>query len=255
MYKRQVCNHNKRDDHLPAGFSTIVDNNIIQPTGGIIYYHIMNFTPDLPKHKTVLSIQKAFDLIAEQMYPIQFKPTKDVKAAHIHIRFKNNDDPILPIKFDKGTLAYAFAPSGHALASTVWFNDALNWGDLNKPKYINLLKVAVHEFLHALNVGHTNTEEYKNDIMQPVYNPHIPIVFTEDTQNALKHLYGNVIEGLVSKNNCNTKELSSNVFHSELELSKIPLKTLQHIAFELGIDYKKVKKENLVKLINTELHG
>ena len=161
----------------------------IVPIDGNIYWHIENFTKDMPKYKVILAFEQMFKILQPYVKPT-FESTSNPKLSQITIRFRNNTAPDLPVKFDAQTLAYAFLANNSTalnLVSDMFFNENFTWAEVHKPKHINLLKVAVHECLHALGLYHSDD---KNDILYYMYQPNNDITFTKDTIDSIYRLYG-----------------------------------------------------------------
>jgi len=158
---------------------------------GIIHWHISesSFTKDLDKYKQILAFEKGFKIISPYFPRITFESTSKREKAPIELFFKKNGDKDLPEPFDKGVLAYAFLPMGDPMGiqSNVYFNDDLDWTVMHKPSSFSLLKVFVHEVLHALGLHHS---PYKNDIMYPSYEPNDNITISGDTIRSIRRLYG-----------------------------------------------------------------
>ena len=94
-------------EHKPMRYS--LSGRILPPdANGVIYWHIENFTEDQEKHKTITAFHGAFDILADYMWPITFRSSKE--RGDITIRFRLNNDEDLPEPFDEGVLAYAFLP-------------------------------------------------------------------------------------------------------------------------------------------------
>lgn len=165
------------------GFTTIIGKNYINsPT---IKWHISSFTPDMQKYKVILAFSYAFQVWQRYLDPIKVESTSKPEEANIIINFASNSDNRLPVQFEQGVLAYAYAPVNNK--TDMWFNEEYDWGSMHSNDKIDLKKVAVHEIGHALNIGHTEVEQ---DIMYPTYNPTNDINITTDSIQAIQYLYG-----------------------------------------------------------------
>jgi hypothetical protein len=202
----------------------------------------VNLTTDLPKYQTIVAFEQCFNLWEELLLPIRFKATSNKEEAAILINFVNNDNA--PYKFDEGVLAYAFAPYGGELQGTMWFNEALTWADMHKDGSIDLFKVAVHEVGHVLNIGHTTDKEYPNDIMQPIYNPYVPVIFTKDTKDAIQALYGKIIASLSPEKK--DKGVLGQIFTEVNDLLGLRRTSLNILAEHLGIENAGKKERNML---------
>lgn len=161
----------------------IVPGARISSTDGKIYWHVINFTPDMEKYKIVLSIQKAFSHWQRHFDPI-FVSTSNLSEAHITFHFASSGDPVLPQAFGRTTLAYAFAPVDGT--SAVYLNEKWDWSELHEPDSYNLFKVLVHELGHSFNLNHSDDRE---DIMYPTYVPNDEVNLTKDTISSIIRLY------------------------------------------------------------------
>lgn len=135
---------------------------------GVIRWHINNFTDKLPKHKTILAVEKAFHTWEQALHPIRFETTSDHEQAQIkisftptdHDRFDNGKYKIrCGVKFDGpgGVLAHAYFASPE-----LHLDESEDWSEAG----IHLLSVLIHEIGHNLNIGHS---EVKEAIMYPTY--------------------------------------------------------------------------------------
>lgn len=166
-------------------FTTIDGKSAIVPVDGKIYWHIVNFTKDQEKYKTIFAIEQAFKEWQPYFYPIIFESTDELYKAHIKIHFTTNDQNP-PVQFRDEVLAYAFAPYGGSLQGNVYFNDEYNWANMHTKTHHDLFKVAVHEIGHTFNIGHSKVPE---DIMAPIYDPFNDVLITKDSINAVRYLY------------------------------------------------------------------
>ena len=170
------------DTLRPADYSFLNWKMIEPDTEGNIYWHIVNFTPDQPKHKTLLAFTKAFDIWQQafdnHVMPvgryITFKPTADFHQAHIRLFFMNprvkqqqykiSDGTMYtlrndwPFKGPLGVLAHR-PPNKHE----IHFDESERWSDIHKYEkegnqwtlYVHLMAVALHEIGHICDLGHS----------------------------------------------------------------------------------------------------
>ncbi len=228
----------------PQNYSTIVGNSILKPVNNKFYWHVYNFTPDMPKYKVILAFTQAFQEWQVHFNPIQFVPTDDPNLAHIHIKFGNNNTPDLPVKFSNNTLAYAYAPI-EPHTGIMWLNEDVTWSDMSKPDHILLKVVFMHELGHLFNFGHT---DYPHDIMQPEYNPNNLI--TNDSVTLLRTLYADYINPYISY-----KELILKIFSSDIFLNKLHKKPLLQIANLLNLKLTSNYKKDILKQIINEIYN
>lgn len=176
---------------LKASLSTVDTRFAVRPDkNNVIKWHVAeeSFTKDIDKYKQILAFEKGFKILAPCFYPISFDSTSDRKEAPIEMFFKHPRDKSLPEKFDKGVLAYAYLPQGNPLGieSNIYFNDEVTWSSIHKKDKFSLLKVFIHEVLHALGLQHSSIKE---DIMYPSYQPNNDIVISQDTKDSIRRLY------------------------------------------------------------------
>lgn len=221
---RYACEH---AGVSPQPFTTIDGNHFIKPyEKGEILWYIHNFTPDQDKYKTILAMEKAFKIWQPYFHPIQFNSTKDPDKAHILIFFASTDGSKgekAPQPFEKGVLAYGFAPSPRAgaLKSTLWFNEAWSWADMHRTRngvmtHIHLLSVALHELGHCFNIGHS---EHEKAIMFASYNGEKTEIHWDDAA-AVEALYSDEKRKLEPEN-FEEKEEEEEYFEEETDYDNL----------------------------------
>lgn len=178
------CNHDKL---TPAEFNTIHGKKHVFPQGGCFKWHIANFTEDTTKYKTILAFYKAFAIIEPLFGGLKFEGTSNIEETQLTLYFTHNGHPTITqsTPFDEGVLAHAYAHAG-----VIFFNDAFNWDEMSDKDADtwNLTKVAVHELLHLMFLGHSDEVA---DIMYWAAENDGIINVTQDTIDGIKFLYGN----------------------------------------------------------------
>lgn len=197
------------DTFRPASFTNLNWKMIEPSTDGVIYWHIVNFTPDQPQHKTLYAFTKAFEIWQEafdKVPPvgryITLKPTSDFHKAHVRLffmdphkkkqRYTISDGSTYDLRNDwpfngpQGVLAHR-PPNKHE----VHFDESEKWSDIHKFEkvgkkwvlFVNLMAVVLHEVGHVWDIGHSDV---KSALMAPVYDGN-RITITPDDFKALSH--------------------------------------------------------------------
>lgn len=151
-----------------------------EPKNWIIHWHIVNFTDDQEKYKTILALEKAFAFWWRELYPIQFKSTQDATEAQILIHFAQDFE-----KYWKSNDVLAFGQFP-VNGNMIVFNDKKTWWDMWKPWQYELLNTATHEIGHSLWLYHTKD---KNDIMYTPFYKDRPLAISDKTKTALRVAY------------------------------------------------------------------
>ncbi len=168
---------------------TIRGANTIPVINGKIKWHLdETYLPkSMDKYKVILSFQKTFQIIQSQFGEIVFESTGEAKEAPIIIKFASNELKNMPEPFEDGVLAYAYANfANFSHAADLFINLAYQWDEMHKPDAINLVKVAVHELLHALGFDHSDIQ---SDILFWQYQENDEINFSEDTKKKIREFY------------------------------------------------------------------
>ena len=176
--QKMLCAYNLR----PAQFKLLNWKMIEPDKDGSIYWHIVNFTPDQPKEKTVEAFteafaiwQNAFDKVPPEGRVIEFKPTSDFHKAHIRLFFMQPKTRVQeyiisdgtrykllnewPFDGELGVLAHR-PPNKHELH----FDESESWSDIHKWEksgdkwklMVKLMAVALHEIGHLVDLDHSN---------------------------------------------------------------------------------------------------
>ena len=246
-----VCKHTISSGLL-ARIRTAPVSSAIQPINGKIYWHIVNFTKDQEKEKTIKAFEDSFNLWQPHFAPIFFESTSDPRIAAIKINFKNNGDRGLPEKFGRGVLAYAFFPSRKSLGvhSDMFFNDGYVWAERHSANAINLRSVMTHELGHAFGLDHSTIPK---DIMFATYQGNDSISISKDTLDGIEKLYGSIKSKISAKGPSGIVDIASLalVFTVEI-LAKTPAIILAKLAWVLGIRGAKTRRQ-LVQEITERL--
>lgn len=154
-----------------------------------ISWSMMDIPEEVPEVFMKIIIGNALWEISRQIWSeLKFKWTKNWnKNAQIKIYFKKPGDKALPVNFKKQSLAYAIAPSKNQYSGHVYVNEKIDWSGMRDEDSHWILKILVHEFLHALNIGHSSN---KDDIMYAYVSEwDHDITFTGGTTDLLNKLY------------------------------------------------------------------
>jgi hypothetical protein len=209
---------------------TIRGARTIPVIDGKIKWHLdETILPDeMDKYKIILSFQKVFQIIQSQFGEIIFESTGEIKEAPIIIKFASNELNNMPNKFEEGVLAYAYGNfDNFEYASDLFINMAYNWSEMHKPDAINLVKVAVHEILHALGFDHS---DIKSDILFWQYQENDEINFSEDTKAKIREFYK--LKQPISKD---LKTALKNWVNDSIGYTQINERSLISLAKEIGL--------------------
>lgn len=223
---------------------TIRGANVIPVINGKIKWHLdETYLPStMDKYKVILAFQKTFQIIQTEFNPIIFESTSEVKEAPIIIKFASNELKNMPEQFDEGVLAYAYGNfSNFAHASDLFINLAYQWDEMHKPDKINLVKVAVHELMHALGFDHSDIQ---SDILFWQYQENDEINFSEDTKKKIREFYK--LTGPISKD---AKSALKNWVNNSLGYVQMSERSLISLAKEIGLTLHEVQPKSTNQIL------
>ena len=218
---------------------TIRGANTIPVINGKIKWHLdETYLPkSMDKYKVILSFQKTFQIIQSQFGSIIFESTGEIKEAPIVIKFASNELKNMPETFEDGVLAYAYGNfSNFAHASDLFINLAYQWDEMHKPDAINLVKVAVHELLHALGFDHSDIQ---SDIIFWQYQENDEINFSEDTKKKIREFYK-----LAEPIGKDLKTALKNWVNNSVGYTQINERSLISLASEIGLTLHPVQPKS-----------
>ncbi|XP_037363991.1 matrix metalloproteinase-25 [Talpa occidentalis] len=129
----------------------------------------------------------------ESTLQFQEVDSRGAPEADILIHFaRSYHQDSYPFDGPGGTLAHAFFPGEHPISGDTHFDDEETWTfGLKDGEGIDLFAVAVHEFGHALGLGHSSTAD---SIMRPFYQGPVGdpgrYRLSQDDRDGLQQLYG-----------------------------------------------------------------
>lgn len=223
---------------------TIRGANVIPVINGKIKWHLdETYLPStMDKYKVILAFQKTFQIIQTEFNPIIFESTSEVKEAPIIIKFASNELKNMPEQFDEGVLAYAYGNfSNFAHASDLFINLAYQWDEMHKPDKINLVKVAVHELMHALGFDHSDIQ---SDILFWQYQENDEINFSEDTKKKIREFYK--LTEPISKD---AKSALKNWVNNSLGYVQMSERSLISLAKEIGLTLHEVQPKSTNQIL------
>lgn len=199
-----------------------------QPSEGVYYWHISNFTPDMDKFKVVLALervmniwQRAIDSIEPIGPMISFESTKDISKAHFIFTFGSGTHKFpdqtgkihhCPFPFDGrgGVLAHAWsAITIPPYGGQMHLDEAEHWGDMHHDgRMTHLLTVVLHEMGHIFDLDHS---KISRAVMYPTYN------------GVKTRLHNDDIKGLTKK----FRPIKQGISPNRVEESKSWLKKIQ----------------------------
>lgn len=223
---------------------TIRGASVIPVINGKIKWHLdETYLPStMDKYKVILAFQKTFQIIQTEFNPIIFESTSEVKEAPIIIKFASNELKNMPEQFDEGVLAYAYGNfSNFAHASDLFINLAYQWDEMHKPDKINLVKVAVHELMHALGFDHSDIQ---SDILFWQYQENDEINFSEDTKKKIREFYK--LKEPISKD---LKTSLKNWVNNSLGYVQMSERSLISLAKEIGLTLHEVQPKSTNQIL------
>lgn len=223
---------------------TIRGANVIPVINGKIKWHLdETYLPStMDKYKVILAFQKTFQIIQTEFNPIIFESTSEVKEAPIIIKFASNELKNMPEVFEDGVLAYAYGNfSNFAHASDLFINLAYQWDEMHKPDKINLVKVAVHELMHALGFDHSDIQ---SDILFWQYQENDEINFSEDTKKKIREFYK--LTEPISKD---AKSALKNWVNNSLGYVQMSERSLISLAKEIGLTLHEVQPKSTNQIL------
>lgn len=197
-----------------------MDRHNIKPNAdGSVFWHIVNFTPDMEKHKVILAFSQAFDrwqVCFDKLPPvgrvITFKPTDNFDQAHIRLTFLNPLTMDQEIVRTDGTVMkfqhkWPFDGMGGVVAhvpyteNNIYFDEGENWSDMFAWEwdtlYVPLLDTVLHELGHVWDLDHTKvpgdimsstTDEEKKEITDDCFNGLVAAGWSVKKENIFKAL-------------------------------------------------------------------
>ncbi|XP_028409751.1 uncharacterized protein LOC114532446 [Dendronephthya gigantea] len=144
----------------------------------VVLWHVTNFSSKLPQDVQLNVFTEAFnkwDVVSR----LKFSYTANANAAHIKIKFLQNDGP-------GGTLAHAFDPhSSNGSPGQIHFDEDENWVTTTTGG-VNLKALALHEIGHAIGIKHSDVDP---SIMKDVISNDGTELFDDDIA-AIRWMYG-----------------------------------------------------------------
>lgn len=147
---------------------------------GVFSWHIVNFTPDQPKHKTLLALEKAFQHVSDSMPTYSFKSTKSKEQATMVIEFLDEYE-----RDNKHSMAYAYYPHAN-MSGHMFLNDNFLWWDVWDGDMRPLLDSLIHEIYHMLGLGHVKD---RNCVMYEKNYKWRPLTLCDKQKEALWIMY------------------------------------------------------------------
>lgn len=212
-----LCAYNLR----PANYRHLNWKMVEPDAEGYIYWHIVNFTPDQPKEKTILAFtrafeiwQEAFDRIPPVGRVIKFKATEDYHKAHVTMFFMNPNTKKQVYTVSDGskvtvTNNWPFDGPQGVLAHRVpnsfqlHFDEGEKWSDIHKYEkegskwtlFVELMAVVLHELGHMWDLDHTSV---KGAVMEGMYDAKHTTISNDD-QAGLNAKWGSVKKKIAAR--------------------------------------------------------
>lgn len=158
-------------EHATSNYELLHNKEFPLPVKDTYYWHIVNFTNDIDKYKTILAFERAFnewqrvfDLIPPIGKYLNIKSTSNIIEANIIISFgeiKHLIYPKLkdcPFDFDgfEGVLAHSWSViTEQPYGGQLHIDDTENWSEMHDATNKHLLTVVLHEIGHCLDLAHS----------------------------------------------------------------------------------------------------
>ncbi len=158
-------------------YKVLRKHSITPNAEGAILWHVVNFSPDMPKHKILLAFTLAFEAWQQKLDALppvgrilSFRSTDNYDAAHIRIMFLDPKKRDHKITREDGVVMkfkhrWPFDANGGVLAhvpfdiTDIYLDEGEHWGDMFKwdgpTLYAPLMEVVMHEIGHCLDLDHT----------------------------------------------------------------------------------------------------
>jgi len=177
----------------PAKFA-VLSNRQLPWKDGVLYWHLANFSDDMEKHQQVGIFKDVFQLYNHELWPLRFQSTDNISLADHKIFFVDEHDRVKGLNFnspfafrdepDVIAVQYTYQP-GFEFSMCMFVSDAHFFSYKIQEGSFALVKVILHEGLHALGLDHTDV---KGDIMEAVYSDTND--FTYDSRAGLNKIHG-----------------------------------------------------------------
>jgi len=182
-------------NQAPPQFS-VLSNRKLPWKEGVLYWHLANFSDDLPVHQQIAIFKDVFSEYNHELWPLRYKSTEEIDKADHKIFFVDQVDCIKdtntssPFVFSDApeviAVQYTYAP-GFEWSMCMFISDVHFFTYKQQHGSFQLGKVVLHEGLHGLGLDHTTA---KGDIMEPIYSDKND--FTDDSRAGLNKIHGAV---------------------------------------------------------------
>lgn len=219
------------------------------PRAKKIHWHIQSFGKFMYKYKSIVAFIKVFNYLQAHFFPIAFVPTSSPEEAQIMLSFDSNSDKHhqrkAPYPFKGTIVAYTIQSHDKGVPSQIWLDENYDWMNVHHSENFQLLKMAIHQILHALAIPHSKV---LGEIMYPNFIQNPSVLIKRDTIEAIRELYQDYLQqpqAVPVKNQEQdpvfdkmelTEQVVKKIYRTDRELANAGTNQIIRVGYLLGAD-------------------